>query len=315
MAKNDSLKEGATKAYNNNNAGSAKTQYNHLRESMRFADELRSCGSGVQKWSNINNKHVSQVVQSWQARGLATSTIKENLAGVRATAAFFGNDRISGKNSDFGIENRVYITNQDKSVPQGVYERVVGELRESPELNDQRVAVQLELMREFGLRKEEAFKMNPERSLLNDGRLFVTDGTKGGLNRIVSDLSDSQKSALGSASSLAGRNGNTMPEGIKERVWEKIFYKTLAKQGLTKKDCGASSHGLRHAYAQSRYEKLTGFQPPCKFDSKITFREAARHAAGADWKKIDQDARLILKSELGHGPARDDVVSQYLGSK
>lgn len=315
MAKNDSLKEGAIKAYNNNNAGSAKTQYNHLRESLRFVDELRSCGAGVQKWSNISNKHVAQVVESWQARGLATSTIKENLSGVRATAAFFGNERISAKNSDFGIENRVYVTNQDKSVPQHVYERVVSELRESPEMNDQRVAAQLELMRELGLRKEEAFKMNPDRSLLNDGRLFITDGTKGGLNRIVSDLSDSQKSALSNASALAGRNGNTMPDGIKERAWEKIFYKTLAAHGITKKDCGASSHGLRHAYAQQRYEQLTGFKAPCKFATKDDFRNAAYQSAGADWKKLDQDARLFLKSELGHGPDRDDVVSQYLGSK
>lgn len=315
MAKTDSLKEGATKAYNNNNKGSAKTQYNHLRESLRFVDELRSCESGVQKWSNITNKHVDLVVKSWQSRGLETSTIKENLAGVRATAAYFGNERISEKNSDFGIQNRIYITNHDKSVPQNVYERVLAELRESPDTNDQRVAAQIELIRELGLRKEEAFKMNPERSLLKDGRLFVTDGTKGGLNRIVGDLSDSQRGALAHASQLAGRNGNTIPDNLKERAWEKIFYKTLAEHGLCKKDCGASSHGLRHAYAQQRYEQLTGFKAPCKFATKDDFRKAAYQIAGADWKKIDQDARLFLKSELGHGPDRDDVVSQYLGSK
>ncbi len=315
MATRDTLKEGAIRAYNNNNAGSAKTQYNHLRESLRFVDELRSCDSGVQKWSNITNKHVDLVVKSWQSRGLETSTIKENLAGVRATAAYFGNERISEKNSDFGIQNRIYITNHDKSVPQEVYERVLGELRESPEMNDQRVAAQIELMREFGLRKEEAFKMNPERSLLHDGRLFITDGTKGGLDRVISDLSDSQRGALAHASELAGRNGNTIPDNLKERAWEKIFYKTLAGHGLSKKDCGASSHGLRHAYAQQRYEQLTGFKAPCKFATKDDFRNVAYQSAGADWKKLDQDARLFLKSELGHGPDRDDVVSQYLGSK
>ena len=41
---------------------------------------------------------------------------------------------------------------------------------------------------------------------------------------------------------------------------------------------------------------------------------AAENAAGKDWKKRNQDARQILKGELGHGPERDDVVSQYLGS-
>lgn len=314
MGKNDSLTEGAIKAYKNNNAGSAKTKYNHLRESLRFVDELRSCGAGVKKWSNISNKHVSQVVQSWRERGLETSTIKENLAGVRATAKYFGNERISEKNSDFGIPNRVYITNTDKSVSQDVYERVVQELSTSPCLNERRVGAQLELMRELGLRKEEAFKMDPVRSLLIDGRLFVTDGTKGGRDRIVNDISPSQKDALDHARSVVGK-GNTMDPVKTERQWEKFFYKTLNKHGLNKKECGASSHGLRHAYAQERYEKLTGFQAPCKFDTKEAFRAAAFQAAGADWKKIDQDARLVLKSELGHGPDRDDVVSQYLGSK
>jgi hypothetical protein len=27
-----------------------------------------------------------------------------------------------------------------------------------------------------------------------------------------------------------------------------------------------------------------------------------------------RDARQIIKAELGHGPDRDDVVSQYLGA-
>lgn len=315
MGKNDSLKEGAIKAYNNNNAGSHKTQYNHLRESLRFVDELRSCGSGVQKWSNITNKHVAMVVESWKDRSLAASTIKENLSGVRATAEYFGNDKISGNNSDFGIENRVYVTNRDKSIPDAVYQRVLEELKASERLDEQRVAAQISLMREFGLRKEEAFKLNPERALLNDGRLFIQDGTKGGKERLVHDLTDSQREALSYASSVCSKSGNTMSEGKTERKWEKFYYKTINKHGVSKKECGASGHGFRHAYAHERYQSITGFLPPCKFNSKNEFREAAYNAAGESWKKLDQDARQILKSELGHGPERGDVVAIYLGSK
>ena len=36
--------------------------------------------------------------------------------------------------------------------------------------------------------------------------------------------------------------------------------------------------------------------------------------AGEGWRKLNQDARQIIKAELGHGPDRDDVVSQYLGA-
>ena len=76
----------------------------------------------------------------------------------------------------------------------------------------------------------------------------------------------------------------------------------------------ASSHGCRHAYAQDRHKEITGFEAPCKFESKEEFREIAVKIAGQGWRKLNQDARQIIKAELGHGPDRDDVVSQYLGA-
>jgi len=59
---------------------------------------------------------------------------------------------------------------------------------------------------------------------------------------------------------------------------------------------------------------LTGFQAPCKFDSKEKYRKNAIRIAGKGWRKLNQDARQIIKAELGHGPDRDDVVSQYVGA-
>ncbi len=156
---------------------------------------------------------------------------------------------------------------------------------------------------------------NPDRALLSDGRLFVQDGTKGGRERIVNDLSDSQRETLAFASSVCSKSGNTIGEGKSERQWEKYYYKTLQEHGVSKEQCGASGHGFRHAYAHERYLSITGFLPPCKFKSKVEFRAAASRAAGSDWKKLDQDARQVLKSELGHGPERGDVVAIYLGSK
>ncbi len=59
---------------------------------------------------------------------------------------------------------------------------------------------------------------------------------------------------------------------------------------------------------------LTGFKAPYKFKTKVEFRKNAERIAGQDWRKLNRDARQIIKAELGHGPDRDDVVSQYLGS-
>ena len=97
-------------------------------------------------------------------------------------------------------------------------------------------------------------------------------------------------------------------------IQETKYYRIIRAFGISKEITGASGHGLRHAYAQSRYEQITGFKPPCKFDSKEGFRKNALRIAGNDWEKLNQDARQIIKGEMGHGPDRDDIVSQYLGS-
>lgn len=110
---------------------------------------------------------------------------KEYLSGVRAVTRFFKNHRIAPENSAFGVENRVYLLNHDKSVPGAVYERIIADLKASPEINDNRIAAQLQLQRELGLRKEEAFKFDPGRAVMRDGTVFIQHGTKGGRERTV----------------------------------------------------------------------------------------------------------------------------------
>ena len=98
-----------------------------------------------------------------------------------------------------------------------------------------------------------------------------------------------------------------------ERKFENRFYREIRSAGMTR-DAGGSSHGLRHSYAQDKYRQMTGVEAPCRHKSKEDFRSAMQEKHGQNWTSIDRDTRLILKSELGHGPDRDDVVSQYVGS-
>lgn len=314
MTRTDPLITGAIKAIKSARNGSAKTQHNHIQEAKRFTETLRQLGYGVRQWKNISNKHVGAVVCEWKNAGLATGTIKEYLSGVRAVTRFFKNHRIAPENSAFGVENRVYVLNQDKSVPGAVYERIIADLKASPEINDNRIAAQLQLQRELGLRKEEAFKFDPNRAVMRDGTVFIQHGTKGGRERIIHHVSARAREAIAYARSVASGK-NTIPNDMTEAQWERQFYKTIRLHGLSHNSCGASSHGLRHAYAHARYEQITGFAPRCKFDSRESFCANAQATAGHEWWKADQDARQIIKAELGHGPDRDDVMAQYLGSK
>jgi hypothetical protein len=113
---------------------------------------------------------------------------------------------------------------------------------------------------------------------------------------------------------MAGIKGNLIPSNYSLKTWIQKYYRVIRSKGISKKECGASSHGCRHAYAQDRYEEITGFKAPCKFETKEKYRKNAIKIAGEGWRKLNQDARQIIKAELGHGPDRDDVVSQYLGA-
>jgi hypothetical protein len=52
-------------------------------------------------------------------------------------------------------------------------------------------------------------------------------------------------------------------------------------------------HGLRHAYAQNRYEELTGWKTPACGGPGFK-------ALTPEQRKVDRKVRLIISRELGH---------------
>jgi site-specific recombinase XerD len=294
-------------------SGSAKTRHNHIKEARRFVMTIRELGYGVKRWKNVTNIHIQKAVNKWKEDGLQAATIKEYLSGVRTVCRIYGNDRIKPDNTQFGVPNRVFVDNRDKSIPQDVFQKAVIDLKQSNNSDDKRVAAQLQLERYIGLRVEEACKFNAHQAVMTGGRVFIQHGTKGGRERIINELTENGKAAIEYAKALSGIN-NLIPNDHSEKQWIQKYYRITRAKGISKKECGASSHGCRHAYAQDRYENITGFKAPCKFESKKAFRKNAITIAGEKWSKLNQDARQIIKAELGHGPDRDDVVSQYLGA-
>lgn len=296
--------------------GSAKTRYQHRAEACRFVHDLRAVGLGVQSWRNIGNKHVAAVIERWRARGLGNATMKEYLSGVRAVARAYGNNNIRSTNDFRGDDGgllvgpRIGVDNRNRAVPEDVYAAAIEVLRAGTE-DEQRFAIHLTLMREGGLRHEEARKLNPFRCLLADGRVFVSDGTKGGRERVISNPSPAFLTAIEDARRFVSSHGNLMPDGMSERAWEKKAYACAHAVGISKEACGASLHGLRHAYTQERYADITGFRCSSAGGTLVE----AQEAAGNGWRQLDSDARLLIKAELGHGPDRDDVVARYLGAR
>jgi len=63
-------------------------------------------------------------------------------------------------------------------------------------------------------------------------------------------------------------------------------------------------HGLRHAYAQNRYEELTGWK--CPVAGGLEARDLT-----LEQREVDCQARLTISRELGH--EREAVTYAYLG--
>ena len=61
---------------------------------------------------------------------------------------------------------------------------------------------------------------------------------------------------------------------------------------------------LRHAYAQNRYEELTGWKSPASGGPGY-------QALTPEQRKVDQEVRLTISREIGH--ERTAVTNAYLG--
>jgi integrase len=121
--------------------------------------------------------------------------------------------------------------------------------------------------------------------------------TKGGRAREIPIRTENQRWVLEQVKSLAGK-GSLIPPELTYVRQLKIYEAALGKAGISR------AHGLRHAYAQRRYEELAGWKAP--------------HAGGPkaseltpDQKAQDRAARLAVSGELGHG--REEITAVYLG--
>ena len=65
-----------------------------------------------------------------------------------------------------------------------------------------------------------------------------------------------------------------------------------------------SLHGLRHAYAQARYEELTGWKAPAAGGP-------VPKALSPGQKVMDRQARRTISQELGHH--REQILRVYVG--
>lgn len=165
------------------------------------------------------------------------------------------------------------------------------------QVNDPYVRMSLELQAAFGLRREEAMKIQPNWADHGDHLALMGSWCKGGRPREVLIGNEAQREVLGRAHALAGK-GSLIPAALRYVDQMRVYERATHKAGLHQ------MHGLRHAYAQTRYQELTGW--PCPALGGQVWAELT-----AEQRRVDHVMRHQISIELGH--ERIPITSTYLG--
>ena len=273
-----------------NRDGSYETRMNRERLLSLMADQLHRFGFRHMGAASLKGKHVEALVEHWLSEKIAIGTIKNRMSVLRWWAEKSGRPHVVARENEFyGIPDRRFVTgvSKAKEIDQAKLDQI----------RDTHVRMSLELQRAFGLRREEAIKFQPSYADRGDHLLLKPSWTKGGKERQIPIHTAAQREILARAHRVAGR-GSLIPSARNYRQQLRVYERHTANAGLSK------LHGLRHAYAQARYEALTGWKAPAAGGPSAA-------SLTADQRAIDREARAVVSQELGHERERITVV--YLG--
>ncbi len=277
-----------------NRDGSETTRHDRALVLSRLARELQEMGFKQLKAHQISERHVLRLVAKWKAEGKSNGAMKNDLAHLRWWASKVGRGHtIAPKNEHYGIGKRSTVAQESKAMtlPSEQLVRVTCAY----------VRLSLELQRRFGLRREESIKFRVSYAWReHDPEHIYLKGswTKGGRPRAIPVRTPIQRGLLRRVADLCG-NGSLIPDGKTYRDQLGRYKSECVRAGIQ------GAHGLRHLYAQERYEELSGLPAPVNASNTppITLAQREKH----------DEARQVVSEELGHG--RLQIVESYIGSR
>jgi integrase len=266
------------------------TQVNRERMLTLLANELHTLGYRGMTARSLKPKHVEAQVKHWFDQELSKGTIKNRMAVIRWWAQRVDKQNVVARsNEHYGIPDRRFVASESKATS------VTSEQLEK--IRDEHVRMSLELQQAFGLRREEAMKFQPSFADRGDHLVLKASWTKGGRERTLPIRTEAQRDVLNRARRLTGFC-SLIPSSRNYVQQMRVYEGNTRRAGLS------HMHGLRHAYAQNRYEELTGWKAPAA-GGPVT-KDLTQ-----DERKRDHEARLTISRELGH--EREAVTTAYLG--
>ena len=273
-----------------NRDGSHATRADRERILTLVANQLHELGYRQLLIDSLKPKHVEALLARWQSEAIATGTVKNRMSALRWWAEKVDKQNVIAKSNDaYGIAERVHVSNVSKAKTL--------DADQLAHVTDPCTAMSLRLEAAFGLRREESIKIIPAWADAGDVLGLKESWTKGGKYREVPVRTDEQRALLAEAKQLAG-NGSLIPAELRYCDQLQRFKSQCAQGGIR------GVHGLRHQYAQTRYENLTGWKSPAA--GGPTSKQLT-----PEQKALDTQARQTISIEMGHH--RIQITAVYLG--
>ena len=270
--------------------GSYATQADRERILDLIANQLQEMGFKHMHARSLKPKHIDALVARWHTEKTNAGTFKNRMAQLRWVCEKTGKaDIIARSNDAYGIPDRVYVTNVSKATEL--------DLDRLARITDPYTQMSLRLEWGFGLRREESIKIRPDWADRGDRIVLLPSWAKGKREREIPIRNAEQRQLLDEAKQLAGK-GSLIPKTMRYVDQLERFAAQCEKVGIH------HVHGLRHHYAQARYQELAGWACPAQGGPKSK-------QLTAEQKAIDREARLTVSAELGH--SREQVTAIYLG--
>jgi len=274
----------------NNRDGSFGTQSNRAWLLSLMANQLHELGYRRMNADSLKPKHVVALTKHWQTTNISTGTQKNRLSALRWWAKKVRKQNVVARDNGFyGIGSRRYVTNYSKSQDL--------DLDKLARINDPHIELSLKLQTVFGLRREEAIKFQPRYAIQTDHLKLKSSWCKGGRARTIPITTDEQRALLTEIDDFV-KGGSLIPAQL-------TYVQQLHRyEGKTRRAGLSKLHGLRHGYAQRRFETIAGYACPAM--GGPTSKELT-----TEQRALNEKARAMISAELGH--SREAITAVYLG--
>lgn len=275
-----------------------RARFQNLMRCINHLQEKRGYGQRY-KLDKFGKKEVARLVNDWKEQKLSHRTIANRMVDIRWLASKYGHEDRIPSNKDIGLALRKNQPNYGIDKSKELQPEKLVQL-------EQREQLITRLRYEFGLRTAEACKFSHDYATKDNNDSISLKGSwcKGGRPRMIPIVNDSQRQLLDEIKK------HQVSLGEKSMIPKEQSFKAYYRDYNERRHAlDIAGHGLRHQWAQNRFEQLSG-GIKCPL------------AGGDDYANLSPEDKAIwdkaaaqVNQELGHGQGRQDITATYIGSR